>query len=172
MATFGRTSVTSPDNMPWIGAAPMASKATVAEAGTITSISLYAKSGAPTTAYLGIYSNNAGSPGTLLASSASTVSITTEAWYTADVSYEFTAGTYWLAWFNDAGQIQAFNWTSAGSGAWSVGATWPSWSGAEFYGQDVVYAIYATYTPPAVIAPLEVVMEEPQGVLTAFGNLS
>jgi len=154
MATFGRTDNTSASEQGTDSI--VATKFTVAEAGTITKITayVYATNGTPIS--MAIYADNgSGNPGTKLAedSGSATADGTTQ-WYECNVSYAFVAGTYHLAvWAGNAVTMSAF-WLagSTNQAAFKSGETfrtWPSPYGTPAAQLDREFCIYATYTPAA-----------------------
>jgi hypothetical protein len=131
--------------------------------GTVTSISVYvaAVGASPNNKFqVAIYSDANGSPGALLASSA-TGTLVANSWNTIPISANIAANTaYWLVYnANGTSAQNNMKYSSGGSSAYSSGSvtfgTWPASFGSSV-GQSVVFSIYATYntgsgpTPPTV----------------------
>jgi hypothetical protein len=147
--TVGGTSQSSPQ--------PAVCKFTAPESGTITSITFRAaeQAGGSAASGVAVYADNAGAPGAKLAEDSGnvTVSGSTPAWYTANISLAITGGTpYWLglwvpsaeaAWYYDAGDT---NQAVAENG--ETFETWPDPFVSVFPFARVI-SIYATYTPAA-----------------------
>ncbi len=154
MATFGNTSIESTDGFI---AVAVASKFTVADGGTITAIQAYVGIwAAQDNMRCAIYADAAGSPGSKLAESSEVIVTAGSQWWSAPLSYAFTAGTYWLAMFaGPNGGLFEAKYRSPGDVANQSAyktATYPTWpdpfSKDSFL--DQVYSIYATYTPTVV----------------------
>ncbi len=94
--TIGETNVL-PNNDGGNGGLALAQSATLSETATIQSLSFYVRTAAGTL-QLGIYSDNGGQPGTLMASTATFTPVV--GWNTQDVTtpVSLPAGTYWLAY--------------------------------------------------------------------------
>lgn len=125
--------------------------------GTLTSITAYVGSiqAAPNNQYqLAIYTDNNGTPGTLLAKSASGT-LKANSWNTLSVSAGLNANTFYWLMYNTNATIISLNdlrltTTSAEIGAYSANSvsfsTWPSTFTSKRIGYE--YSIYATYTSP------------------------
>ncbi|MBX4187217.1 MAG: right-handed parallel beta-helix repeat-containing protein, partial [Candidatus Doudnabacteria bacterium] len=149
------------------------------ENGTVTSMSVYfsTAAAAPNNQYqVAIYSNNGGTPGNLVAASA-TGTIGANSWNTLSVSASLTANTvYWLA-LNSNG-TSAANYNAAGAGASYYHAqafgTMPASFGAGTPSTTQI-SIYATYTPagaPVDTTPPTVSISSPSASSTISGTTS
>src|SRR5581483_6749349 len=123
-----------------------------ATAGTVTSMSVYvaAVNGAPNNKFqMAIYNDSAGSPGTLLASSAAGT-LTPNAWNTAAITANLAANTpYWLIYnTNGTGTNNNMKFSNGGVSVYSAGpvtyGTWPANFGSSVVG-SANFSIYATY---------------------------
>ncbi|MGZ6005539.1 MAG: putative Ig domain-containing protein, partial [Candidatus Saccharimonadales bacterium] len=134
------------------------SKVTTGSGGTISSMSVYMGGidalSSNQSYQLAIYTDNAGKPGTLVASSA-TGTLTANSWNTLPISATLQPNTsYWLM-YNTNGQTSAvnnmyYNNGTTGQGAYSSGAvtfgTWPSTFPASKL-SNAIYSLYATFGP-------------------------
>ena len=134
------------------------SKVTTTAAGQISSMAVYVAaidSVAANRQYqLAIYTDNAGRPGTLVASSA-TGTLAANAWNTLPVSASLLGSrNYWLM-FNTNGRTGAvnnmrYNTGAAAQGAYSTApvafGTWPSTFPASTI-SNFVFSLFATYGP-------------------------
>jgi len=84
------------------------SEFTAQQSGTLTDINIYGAGAASGTIALGIYSDNNGLPGTLLASG--TVAFdTTVKWRSVSINQDVVSGTvYWLAWWGNSSNFEGF----------------------------------------------------------------
>lgn len=149
--TFGKTDIGATKlGTSWI----YSCKYTCPQDGTLTSISMHFTWGSSSyTFYLGIYSDDNGYPGSLIASSAETQMLDGAQWNTATVPADLTANTvYWLvAHWSDSGAQLAYDPGSINQAyrmPRSYGPlpdTFPS--GAS--GADRAVSIFATYTSGA-----------------------
>lgn len=152
--TFGNTSVgsaTDSADANWLNGSRFVTGST---AGTVVSMSVHvgAVDAFGNDRYaLGIYTDSAGSPGTLVAHSASGM-LTANSWNTIAVSATLTANTaYWLVYNTNATSASLNDMHYAtGSGTLGFGTsgdtfgTWPTSFGASTTGSGT-YSIYATY---------------------------
>jgi hypothetical protein len=114
---------------------------------TITSLSMHVDTTGGGNTVLGLYSDNSGVPGTLLASGV--ISDTVSSWNTVSVTpVAISAGNYWLAFDNSSsstifdqgtGSVTNYQLTYAYSG--SLPATWPA---GGLSGPLTPYALYVT----------------------------
>lgn len=129
--------------------------------GTVTSLSVYvdAVDAAPANRYqVAVYRDSGGSPGGLLASSA-TATLTAHSWNTVPLTAPLAAGTaYWLA-YNTNGTTQAANnlrYSPGGTSAYADGGqpfgSWPSTVGPVTR-SGLSFSIYATYTAEEAPTP-------------------
>jgi Domain of unknown function (DUF4082) len=147
------------------------SQLTTSQTGKLVSISQYWTVGGGTNFLLGLYADNAGAPGVLLASSA--MSISKAGWNTLPISNGPTlvAGNYWVVVQNQVGDQG--NFTAAGAGAWNNGASWtgalpspfPTASSGAF-----LYSMYATFNV-ATRSQLFLTSETPAGNGPLSGSL-
>ncbi|MBN1761401.1 MAG: DUF4082 domain-containing protein [Chitinispirillaceae bacterium] len=132
-------------------------KDTMPEDGQITSMSMYHNAGTSGQMQMGIYADNNGVPGSLLASTEKTNIATTAGWQTINLTspISVTSGTYiWLAWMYQTGSGARYL-SSGGNGYRTVtGSTWstsstnmPSSFGTTSWTSGVNFSVYATYTP-------------------------
>ncbi|MCG6497534.1 Ig-like domain-containing protein [Kitasatospora sp. A2-31] len=133
---------------------------TGAAGGTVSSVSVYvgAVDAAPNNRFqVAVYRDNAGSPGTLLASSAS-ATLAADSWNTVPLTAALSANTaYWLAYNSNGGSAAVNNlrYTPGGTSVYGNGGrafgSWPADFGAATSG-GLSFSIYATYaadeTPP------------------------
>ncbi|WP_345707584.1 Ig-like domain-containing protein [Kitasatospora paranensis] len=132
------------------------SKVTTGSAAVpLTSLSVHVGqiSAAPNNQYqLAVYTDNAGSPGTLVASTASGT-LTANAWNALPVNLTLAAGTsYWFVYNSNgtSSTVNNMNYTAgaAGSGAYSSAVvpfgTWPSSFGTVVK-DSLVYSLYGSY---------------------------
>jgi hypothetical protein len=135
-------------------------KATLSEAGTVTTVSIYCNSlSAGADVVAGIYDDNGGSPSdpNNLKTTSSAVTVnTTPAWREFNVTdVALAAGAYHLGWnHNDASNCQ-FYYDSGDTGQtnWKA-STYPNFPdpfGTPDGGNNNKYSIYATYTTGATI---------------------
>lgn len=149
---FGNENIESSD-LNNVKETQIATQVSLAENGTVTSISAYVKGTTPKLLRLAIYSDAGGEPGSLI------VETVTEAvesnlfhWHTTDISpTSLTAGTYWLALAfehdtmyckqsgSGAGQLRRKNHDAVGSGFLS------SWGTSDDSSTQRI-SIYGTYT--------------------------
>lgn len=143
MATFGYTTVGATTVG---GASPAGSKFTAPDSGTITKLWFYVHEFGSATR-TAVYADSAGAPGAKLAES-SEVNVPNATWGEFPISLAITNGTvYWLMHWNadtkyDAGAVD--------QSAYQSGQTYPTWPDpfvANADRPDVVYSIYAEYTP-------------------------
>lgn len=120
--------------------------------GSISSMSVYIRSvsASPNNKYqLAVYTDNAGAPGSLVASSA-TGTLTANSWNTLPISVALEANTaYWLVYnTSSTASNLSFIGGSAGQGAYSNSTvpfgSWPTLFGSPTI-EDVEFSIYATY---------------------------
>jgi len=145
--TFGYTSIGgSSANTP----NAIGSKFTLTQPANISSISVYAAAASGTTNIeAAIYSDNAGAPQSLLASSPGSSSVgTTPAWVTIPISVILPAGTYWL-WSNP-NTSRTIYWTTGSTNQYNVqGIPYNSWpdpiTPGSYFARQI--SIYATYLP-------------------------
>ena len=125
--------------------------------GTVSSVSVHvgAVGAAPGNQYqVAVYSDNAGKPAALLASSAS-ATLTANAWNTVALTATLSPNTpYWLA-YNTNGASAAVNnlhYSTGGTSVYGTGGaafgSWPAAFGATS-GSGIDLSVYATYTPDA-----------------------
>jgi hypothetical protein len=130
--------------------------------GSAQSISVYVASPVSKSpnnqSQVAIYSNNNGTPGTLIASSVSKT-ITADGWATAPISALLMPNTtYWLTYNSNGNSSSENNW-KLGPGStkqyvWKATnfGTWPSTFGTIGGGSSSVASIYLTYTLPVVVS--------------------
>ena len=109
----------SPGILPWTSVRTSslnASRYPLAQAGTLSSISLYIGGLSSGTIRTGIYADSGGVPGALLAQSASTAPFTTTAqWVTLLMPpTALSPGTYWLAWEQSGPSLTYFGYSKFG----------------------------------------------------------
>ena len=157
------------------------SKVTTTSGGAqVTSMSVYVgsiDSAAANQQYqLAIYADNAGQPGTMLATSV-VGTLVANAWSTVPVNATLQPSTaYWLI-YNTNGRTASvnnmrFNNGSAGQGAYgnlpvSFG-TWPTFPSPIL--TNAVFSLYATYAPPADTTPPTVTAVTPLNGATGVGT--
>jgi peptidoglycan/xylan/chitin deacetylase (PgdA/CDA1 family) len=148
-STFGTTSVGGLSTTLYT-VVPRATQYTPASSGTVTDIMLYLTvTGSGGRAQVAIYSDNAGTPGTLLAKSSSDT-ITTNGWHDfSGFNVAVTAGTpYWLASETDSGNLLWYynnggpNYTQGSSGSYGTFPS-PYIRGNTGNYQTSIYAIYS-----------------------------
>src|SRR5258706_8916470 len=125
--------------------------------GVVTSMSVYVANvnATPNNKYqLGIYSDAAGRPGTLITQSG-TGTLTANAWNTVAISTSLTANTkYWLMYNSNGlnGSSNNMKYSSGGAGGWANAfinfGTWPSNFGPATV-DTTKFSIYATYSTNA-----------------------
>ena len=122
----------------------IAQQATLSQTGTVQSLSFYVLSAAGHLR-LGIYSNSAGQPGTLLAQTAEFVPVV--GWNTQNVlaPVQLNAGTYWLAYLPESSSLH-FAMEPSGTGRWygyTYGAL-PATYSTSSQGGSYHWSFYAT----------------------------
>ncbi|MFD0349409.1 hypothetical protein ACFQ0M_31980 [Kitasatospora aburaviensis] len=127
---------------------------TGAAGGTVSSVSVYvgAVDTAPNNQFqVAVYRDNAGSPGALLASSAS-AALTADSWNTVPLTAALSANTaYWLAYNSNGGNAAVNNlrYSPGGTSVYGNGGrafgSWPADFGAAT-SSGLSFSIYATYT--------------------------
>ncbi|GAA1263003.1 hypothetical protein GCM10009665_60770 [Kitasatospora nipponensis] len=130
-----------------------------ATGGTVTSVSVYvgAVGAAPNNQFqVAVYGDNAGAPGSLLASS-SPGTLSPNSWNTLPLSLALSPSTpYWLAYnANGAtGAVDNLAYAAGGTSAYRAGGygSWPAAFGAAS-AEGVTFSMYATYTPGADNTP-------------------
>jgi hypothetical protein len=160
--TFGYTTIGGSKEYGITNTLVYGCKFTVGEAGTITEISAYMQSYNSPSVTCAVYSDDAGAPDALLAVSGEVVGVSSESWYNFSCSYEFSAGTYWIAQFADNNWNRYYDSGDTNQRAVSGGNTYDSFPN-PFNPLGYAYAneqtsIYATYTtgaePQNIIANL------------------
>jgi Domain of unknown function (DUF4082) len=162
--------VTSPGGSSGTFTGITGSKFTLAQTGKLTSLSIH-WNGAGITFLLGLYADNAGAPGVLLASS--TTATATSGWNTLSIANGPTllTGNYWIVVQNQTGI--SGNYDATGFGAWNNGFTWtgvlpspfPVASSGAFQ-----YSMYATFNV-AARSQLFLTSETPAGTGSPSGPL-
>ncbi|MEU1421940.1 Ig-like domain-containing protein [Kitasatospora sp. NPDC005751] len=127
---------------------------TGAAGGTVSSVSVYvgAVDAAPNNRFqAALYRDNGGSPGALLAGSA-TATLTADSWNTVPLTADLTANTaYWLAYNSNGGSAAVNNlrYSPGGTSVYGNGGrafgSWPADFGAVT-SSGLSFSIYATYT--------------------------
>ncbi|MFN0027971.1 MAG: Ig-like domain-containing protein [Acidimicrobiales bacterium] len=151
---------------------------TGAVGGTVTSMSVFVAGvgAAPNNGYqLGIYTDAAGRPGTLLARSA-TGTLVANSLNTLPVSATLAANTpYWLM-YNANGASTSLNnmrYASGGTSGWSSGTvpfgTWPATFGASATA-SMTFSISASYTTPDTVPAPTAVISAPTAGATVSGT--
>ena len=129
-----------------------AQTATLSQTATLQSISIYIKVAAGQM-YMGVYNNNAGKPGSLVATTAQFTPVV--GWNTINVTtpVSLAAGTYWLAFQpNNDGLGQAFS-TSSGTTYYAQPRTYGALPGsfpASTLAANTESSVYATLTTGTV----------------------
>ena len=124
-----------------------ATKYTLTQAGTVTQVSVYS----PNTGHVkvAIYSDNAGAPGNLVVANNAATTVTAGQWTTIAVTpTSLAAGTYWIAFNEDANSLRAYK---AGATKQMAYMSYPfandmpaTWTPSGYQNND--YVCYATYT--------------------------
>ncbi len=156
-ATLGNTNIgtrTDDSNRNALSAFPV----TATEDGTAISMSVYIANAEAGSQYsLAIYSDAAGSPGTLIANTANQT-ISSTGWYTAPLAANLTAGTtYWLTYnttsVNSGKNVLSYT-DGTGTYKWHLQTfgTWPaSFGTVNGTATGVIPSLYVTYTKPAPV---------------------
>lgn len=127
-------------------------KFTTTEAGEITDLNFYGDGLISIGFKLCIWADNAGSPGALLAESASGTMTTTPGWWTRPISYTFGAsevlhlgfvGEDWIHQYRDAGSTNQYTEFTEDYTGWPTVPDPPTVDGQY----DILVSIYANYTP-------------------------
>lgn len=149
MATFGKTAIGGSTSTRG-GNTVTGSKFTLSDSATVTQMSWYgANAGVNTNAVVGIYTNSAGAPGTLLGtSSATAINSATPQWWTFTISLALSPGDYWLC-FLPQGTVDYY-WDNVANASVvdNSGVTYPTFSSPFSVDatQSREVSIYATYT--------------------------
>jgi Domain of unknown function (DUF4082) len=127
------------------------SKFALTQTGKLTSLSIYWTVGGGANFFLGLYADNAGAPGVLLATTAMSTA-TPAGWKTLPIANGPTllTGNYWIVVQNQIGETG--NYDATGFGAWNNGVSWtgalpspfPVASSGAFQ-----YSMYATFNVAA-----------------------
>jgi hypothetical protein len=133
----------------------VATQVTLAQNGTITSITGYVKGPPPKLVRYALYTDVAGEPGTRIVQSATaTDGGNSYSWITIPVpATAVTAGTYWLAaTFEQSNQYYANNGTSGGKVRWKTydaitNGFLSSWGSSTLTLNNQSANLYATITP-------------------------
>jgi len=128
----------------------------LSQAMTVNSLQIYMGSGTNCHGVLGIYSDNAGSPGALLTQS--NAMLMTSGWNTFAVPNTVLApGTYWLSASFDSGTANFFYSNAGGGGllwkTFSYNGSMPSAPGSGFTGYGWLMSIYASGCLQSVPTP-------------------
>jgi hypothetical protein len=142
--------VTSPGGSSGTFTGITGSQVALAQTGKLTSLSIFWSNPTGTNFLLGLYADNAGAPGVLLASTA--VSTSQVGLNTSPVANGPTlvAGNYWIVVQNQTGIVGYY--TAAGAGAWNNGATWTGALPSPFPVSSsgaFLYSMYATFAVAA-----------------------
>ena len=121
-----------------------------ASSGTLTDIQFYGSAVGPKVTY-GVYADSAGTPGSLLYTSAEATISSSAAWNTAAITGSITSGTsYWLAYrVNGSGTIQYDSGTPSGkfnTASTYVSGVMPSSPPSLTNFSNVKRSLYANYT--------------------------
>ena len=147
---------------------------TLAEDGTVSSITAYMKGAPPKLVRAAIYTDSAGEPGALIAQSGNVSAAGGWAWVTFTLpSTPLVAGNYWLAIHFDS---DSQTWAYGGAGAirrktqaFASGPPDPWGASTDTYVGSL--SVYATYTPTGSGAPPRVFMPG-GGVGFSFASLT
>jgi hypothetical protein len=160
-STIGKTNIgATPDT--GYGSLVAADKITTGpENATLNSISTYVGSPIDTTNnkyYLGIYKDNGGTPGTLIATSTQGT-LTASAWNTLSVSASLSANTsYWLAFFTNTTQgsdpYQYYDTTATTTHAYDSGVSFSSGLPAAFTTSGTSTTMHSIYASVSETGPL------------------
>ena len=147
------------------------SQAALTQTGKLTSLSIYWTIGGGVNFFLGLYADNAGAPGVLLASTAMSTSQT--GWNTLPISNGPTllAGNYWIVVQNQTG-VEG-NYAAGGAGAWNNGVSWTGALPSPFPVSSsgaFLYSMYATFAV-AARSSLFLSSEVPAGLGSPSGSL-
>jgi uncharacterized protein (DUF2141 family)/preprotein translocase subunit SecG len=124
-----------------------ATKYTLSQAGTVVSVSVYSLNAGHVKA--GIFADSGGVPGSLLAANNAATTVTAGQWTTISIGpVGLTAGTYWIAFNEDANSLRIYKAGIARQAAYMPYAfsnNMPTtWSVNGYWNFD--YICYATYT--------------------------
>ena len=152
---------------------------TFTEDGKILSISIYHNGGLDNM-LLGVYSDNSGSPSTMLGKTASTVVSSVEGWQTVPLMtpIDVTTGeTIWLSWVfqNNPGVRYAIGKPARAQSPDSWTGDMPTLFGASTFA-NYRYSIYCTYTkvslPELTVSPTSIMLDHESGAKGTFEIMS
>jgi len=137
------------------------------EDGDVTKITMWFQTAAIHIRFA-IYTENAGSPNTLLAETAEGSTVANN-WVSIAITKSLTAGTYWLCWRledssaskKDAGGVNQEIGSASGQGYGAFPGAFPTVGSAKF---NYAVSIYATYTPSGGGQDLTFVLYETCGI--------
>lgn len=141
---------TSPGSQSGVFAGLTGSKVTLTQSGILQSISFFCSGNSGPTMLLGLYSNSAGLPNALLATSAATASVSGLNTLNTTTNPTLASGDYWLIQ-QAINNINGYYDTPLGAGAFngsvswtgSLPSTWPGGGGSGAY----AFSLYATFNP-------------------------
>ncbi len=150
----------------------LAQQTTLTQVGTLNSLSFYVST-VGGQLYLGVYSNNAGIPGTLLATTAVFTPIA--GWNTKPVvtPVSLAVGTYWLAYHPSSSSLGFVN-SAVGGGSKYLTRTFaalPSSFGSPVSTSASQWSFYATLSQP-VTGPVNGTPSKPTIVMASFGSMT
>ncbi len=151
-SVMGYNTIAGSNTGTYISGNMLAQRFTASSSGTISQISVYLVDTGPNVFKVAVYSDNAGAPDTLLATSAGTgSSTTTPSWQTAAISLSVTSGvSYWFAVLGAGNLIMNYDVVGSGNKTADDGTnTYPTFNdpfNVSNYYTGTTVSIYADVT--------------------------